>query len=104
MLTLAEVKDLLGKAEAERGELTYEQKLALEHARRFAKVKPEDVPKIRDELKAIPKIDDAIAVRIIDLVPRHADDVKALMAKSRANLDESEVQKVLETVEKYVGA
>jgi DNA-directed RNA polymerase subunit F len=102
VVTLTEVKERLEKAEAERGELTYEQKLALEHARRFARFTPESLPKLMDELKQNPKIDHLMAVRIADMAPMHADDVRALFAKSRANLDESEVQKVLETVRRYL--
>lgn len=101
VVTLAEVKDLLEKAEADRGELTYEQKLALEHAKRFARHTPADVQKTMDELKQNPKIDTLTAVRIADLAPTHPDDVRAIFAKARANLDDAEVQKVLETVRKY---
>jgi len=38
LVTLAEVKAMLEKAQKDRAELTYEQKIALEHAKRFARV------------------------------------------------------------------
>ena len=102
MVTLVEVKAMLEKAEQDREELSYEQKLALEHARRFAKFSIDDVTKVQQELVAIEKIDPVMAIRIIDLAPVHADDLRALFAKSRVNLDEGEMQKVLDTVAKYV--
>lgn len=104
MSTLAEVKELLEKAEGDRGELSYEQKLALEHARRFARMSAESAKKLIEELLQNPKIDHANAVRVADMCPSHADDVRALFAKTRANLDESEIQKVLESVLKYASA
>jgi len=101
VVTLTEVKEMLEKAEADRGELSYEQKLALEHARRFARFTPENLEKLIAELKQNPKIDGLMAVRVADMAPAHADDVRALFAKARTNLDESEVQKVIETVRRY---
>jgi len=102
--TLTDVKEMLEKAEAERGELTYEQKLALEHARRFARFTPENLQKLIAELKQNPKVDHLMAVRVADMAPTHIDDVRALFAKARTNLDESEVQKVLETVRRYLAS
>lgn len=100
-VTLTEVKEMLEKAEAERGELTYEQKLALEHAKRFSKFTSGNLKKLLEELEANPKIDRTLAIRIADLAPAHADDVRAITAKTRVNLDDGEVQKVLESVLKY---
>lgn len=104
LVALAEVKELLEKAEADRGELSYEQKLALEHARRFAQFTPENLKKLVAEIVANPKIDAASAARIADLAPSHPDDLRALFAKSRTNFDESELQKILESVQKYLSA
>lgn len=100
-VTLTEVRDLLEKAQTERGELTYEQKLALEHAKKFAKYDADGLKKVVAELQENPKVDAVMAVRLVDLSPTAADDVRALFAKSRANLSDPEVQKILETVAKY---
>jgi DNA-directed RNA polymerase subunit F len=101
-VTLAEVKEMLEKAEESREELSYEQKLAVEHARRFARFSAKDSQSLIKDLKAIDKVDPVMAIRIVDLAPTHEDDIKALFAKSRINLDASDVQKVLETVAKYL--
>ena len=104
LVTLTEVKDMLEKAEQERGELTYEQKLALEHARRFARYTAENLKKLIEDLRQNPKIDYAMAVRLADIAPNHPDDVRAVFAKARGNLDDAEVQKVLEAIRKYATA
>lgn len=104
LVPLADVKELLEKAEAARGELSYEQKLALEHARRFAKLSAEKATTLVQELMQNPKIEYGMAVRVADLAPTNIDDVRALFSKSRANLDEAEIQKILESVSKYTRA
>lgn len=103
-VSLAEIKEMLEKAEGERGELSYEQKLSLEHSRKFARFSGPDAKKLLAELTANSKIDHTMAIRILDLAPRHVDDLRALLAKTRVNLDEGELQKVLESVAKYAAA
>lgn len=101
VVTLAEVKEMLEKAETERGELTYEQKLALEHARRFAKYTVKGVNELMADLRTNQKVDALMAVRLADVAPTHADDVRAAFAKARVTLDDGGVQKILEAVKKY---
>lgn len=101
---LADVKELLEKAEASRGELTYEQKLALEHARRFARFSSANAKKLIDELMQNPKVDLLNAIRVADVAPAHADDLRAVFSKARVTLDDSEIQKILESVQKYASA
>lgn len=102
LVTLSEVKALLEKAEEDRGELTYEQKLALEHARKFARFTLDEQSKLLKELEEIEGVEHEHAVRVVDFAPTHADDVRAIFAKLRVNLDDAHVQKILETVAKYV--
>lgn len=104
VVPLAEVKELLEKAEASRGELTYEQKLALEHARRFARFTAARAKQLIDELMQNPKVDLVNAIRVADISPAHPDDVRAVFSKARVTLDDSEIQKILESVQKYASA
>ncbi|HLE48019.1 MAG TPA: RNA polymerase Rpb4 family protein [Candidatus Thermoplasmatota archaeon] len=104
VVPLADVKELLEKAEAGRGELTYEQKLALEHARRFARFTASSAKQLLDELMQNPKVDLVNAIRVADLSPSHPDDVRAVFSKARVTLDEAEIQKILESVLKYASA
>ena len=104
LVTLAEVKELLEEAERARGELSYEQKLALEHARSFAirltaAQSRELVERVR---KASDKVSEGHAVKIADLLPTHADDVRVIFAKERFQLEKDEIDKILETVQAYL--
>jgi DNA-directed RNA polymerase subunit F len=99
MVSLADVKMMLIQAQQEREELTYEQKLALEHSLRFARVDPESARAIIADLrKEIPEITETYAFKVADLCPVERDDVKALFAKSRITIGEDQVDKVIEIV------
>lgn len=104
LITLAEVKELLEGAERTRGELTYEQKLALEHARAFAvRVAGEKAREMVERLRKLsPKVTEAHAVKVADLLPTHPDDVRVIFAKERFQLEKDEIDKILETVQSYL--
>ena len=53
-VSLSEVKSILKKIEKERGEMLYEQKIALEHAHKFAKM---PVKKTTDLVKELSKLE-----------------------------------------------
>ena len=99
--TLTEVKDILLAREKD-GELTGEQRLALEHSQKFAKVDSKKSKKLVKELMELGFVSDLNAVKIADIMPDHPDDIRALFAKERANLDKKDIEKILSIVEKYL--
>lgn len=100
LVSLAEVKAMLEKAQTDRAELTYEQKIALEHARRFARVDAKTAKKIADAITvAMPGIEEKFSIRVADLLPQHPDDVRAIFQKSRHDLGEAEIAKVIAIVD-----
>ena len=98
-ISLTEVKNLLEKEEKNR-ELTYEQKLALEHAKHFAKLGITKAKKMVSELLELERISEPFAYKIIDILPSHPEEVRAIFAKERFTLEDSEVKKILKIVEK----
>ncbi len=105
LVSLAEVKTMLEKAQTERAELTYEQKIALEHAKRFARVNATVAKKIVAQISAaMPGVEDKFAVRVADLLPQHADDVRAIFQKSRHDLTEGDIAKVIAVVDEHYTA
>src|SRR5688572_20241580 len=102
LVSLAEVKQMLEKAQDEREELTYEQKIALEHARRFARLDVKTVEKLVPDLrKATPEAEDKYLFRLADLLPVHADDVRSIFQKARTELEDAEIEKVIAAVDKH---
>jgi DNA-directed RNA polymerase subunit F len=99
--TLAEVKEiLLGRQEEQ--ELTAEQKLALEHCQKFSRLDTKKVRKLVKELGELGFVTEANAVKLADVMPTHADDVRVIFAKERANLEKKDIEKILSVVEKYL--
>lgn len=104
-VTLSEVKALLEREQQSRGpeNLTYEQKLALDHAEHFAKLPPERAQELVDKLLALGgRVNEYYAYRLADLLPSHADDVRAIFARDRSVPDNDEIEKVLAAVRDYL--
>ena len=103
LLTLSEVKEILVREQSSREELSYEQKLALDHADHFVKLTPEKAKELAEKLLAIGgRINEYYAYRFADLLPTHGDDVKAVFARERSAPDEAEIEKVLAAVRDYI--
>jgi DNA-directed RNA polymerase subunit F len=100
-VSLSEVKNILKKVEKEREELLYEQKIALEHARKFVKLNVKKNNDMVRELSNLDFIQEIHAYKIADILPTSEDDVKTIFAKERITLDENETKKILEIVKKH---
>jgi DNA-directed RNA polymerase subunit F len=100
-VTLAEVKNILKKVSKDRKEMLYEQKIALEHATKFAKLPVKKTEDLIKELRKLEFISELHAYKIADLVPQNEDDVKTIFAKERITLGENDIKKILEIVGKY---
>jgi DNA-directed RNA polymerase subunit F len=99
-LTLAEVKKILENAQKER-ELSYEQKLALEHAQKFSKLSVSKAKDLIEDLQKLERITDPLIYKIADLLPSELEDLKALFAKERFTLSNEELNTILGLVKKY---
>lgn len=97
---LARVKDLLTE-ETTRRTLPREALLAQQHAEAFARLSAEDTDKIIAELKTLPYVDTALAVKIADILPQFPEEVRLLFAKERVLLDEAQLTRLLEIVAQY---
>lgn len=100
-VSLSEVKNILKKIEKERKELLYEQKVALEHANKFAKLPAKKTEDLIKELMELGFLQEMHAYKIADILPQNDDDVKTIFAKERTTLSEGNIKKILEIVKKY---
>ena len=100
-ITLPEARKMLEKAAEER-ELTYEQNLALQHAQQFANIDPEKAKKMKEDLLQIEGVDEYYATKIVDMLPTHSDDVRAIFSTDRIVLQLSQMEDILEIVRKYI--
>ncbi len=112
VMTLAEAKDILtalkrsgaGKKTEEgeeEEEIRYERRKAHEHTTKFAKLGAGKSRTLINELLRLEKMKEEIAVRIADLMPKSANEVRAIYAKERFTLTEADLEKILDLVTKY---
>jgi DNA-directed RNA polymerase subunit F len=106
-LTVSEAKELLSEVEAERAldedrELRFELARAVEHVNRFAVLEPEEAQEFVDELLALESIsDEAVAYKIVDLLPRTRTELRAVFAQERYALSGDELDEILDVVAQY---
>jgi DNA-directed RNA polymerase subunit F len=101
LISLAEVKNILKKISKERTELIYEQKIALEHAEKFAKLSAKQTKDLITELQKLDHVEEIHAYKIADILPNTEDDVKAIFSKERYTPNDKEIKNILETVKKH---
>ena len=96
-ITLSDVKNILAKRKKE-GELSYEQKSALDYSSEFGTTKVTSARKMVKELEAIEGIDTQTAVMIADIKPKDKDDLRVIMEKKRFTMSDNDIKKVLDIV------
>jgi DNA-directed RNA polymerase subunit F len=101
IVTLPEVKNILKKIEKERKELIYEQRIALEHAHKFAKISVKQTKDLIKDLMKLENIREIHAHKIAEILPVTEDDVKAIFAKERFTPSESGIKDILKIIGKY---
>jgi DNA-directed RNA polymerase subunit F len=97
---LARVKELLTD-EASHRTLPREAGLALQHAEQFARLTPEATDKLIAELRTLPFVDAAVAVKIADFLPQFPEEIRLLFAKERVVLDEAQITRLLEILAQH---
>ena len=101
-VTIAEVSEILSQVKEE--ELGFEQSKTLGYANKFLKLSKEDSDEMMKEIMENDKIGRSKAVKIVDLMPKHPDEVKVIFAKETFSLDDKEISNVLDIVKKYAKA
>ncbi|AFL94494.1 DNA-directed RNA polymerase subunit F [Thermococcus cleftensis] len=107
-LTIAETKELLERRKAEGMEenpeepMFYEARVSLEHAERFAKLKPEQALELKGKLMELfDWIDERLAVKIIDLMPEDYFDIRVIFAKEDYMPSPEEAAEIVKLLDDY---
>lgn len=99
-VTLAEVLEILEK-QKKRGELDYGQRLTYDYAQKFAKLDAKKARELVNELLKLGNIREHQAIALVDLMPETKEDIQLIFAKERTRLEEADIQKLLELINKY---
>ena len=111
-LDFATVRDMLLDAQGRRGQLSYEQKAALQHAewaasdaRNGFKTDPEVFNQLKDALGEVATLSTLphLAAKLAELMPLYSNDVKAVLASERKTIPDDEITAVLEIVRQHIG-
>jgi DNA-directed RNA polymerase subunit F len=105
-LTVSETKAILQDLEVERAaeerDMHYVLARSIEHANRFAILDAEESAELVDELMELEKVDEKTAYKIVDLLPRDRDELRAVYAKERYGLSGEELDEILGVLAQYV--
>ena len=101
LASLVEVKNLLTKDEKD-NELTYEKRLALEHAKQFVILNSTQTNKLITKLLKMERVSDQLAFKIAELLPQHPEEVRPIFAKERFTLEENEIKEIIELVKEFL--
>ena len=111
-IDFAKVRDLLESAQERRGDLTYEQVAALQHAQWAAsdnrngyKTSSEVFETLKAALSEHEKLKQYpdLAAKIAELIPMYPEDVKAVLVSKRISNADSEINEILDVVRQHVG-
>lgn len=101
IVLISEVKEMLHKLSKER-ELSREQKIALEHSERIAKLPAKKARELVSKLMEIGRINEKQACKIADLLPKEKEEVVAIFAKETYMPSDEEIEKILELIREYI--
>ena len=99
-IPLSTVRKILRKQNKET--MTYEQKMALEHAEEFTKLNESEGNKLITDLKALnmSKLKEELIVKIADVAPKNKDELKLILSASKISFKDEEMQQVLDVIGK----
>jgi len=110
-IDFATVRDLLDAANERRGELSYEQMMALQHAtwasstnRGGVKTDPKVFTSLFSTLMENDKLAENpdICAKIAELTPMDVSGVRVIIASKRVAMDTSEIEEVIDIVKQHV--
>jgi len=100
-IDLTKVKGIL-KSKTKK-EMSYEQKLAFDNAKEFAKLTDKKALDLIKELRGLEvnKLTDDLIMKIVDIMPSNIDELKLLLVPSKAAFKKEELDSLLNVVKKY---
>ena len=107
----ASVRDALQDANERRGFMSYEQKLALQHAewaasdqRNGHKTDSKVYKVLYNSLMEIDKLESHpdICAKIAEMMPMSVEEVRSILASKRVPMDGDEIELIVETVRKQI--
>lgn len=93
MVSIEEVIQVLEDSKGS-ADLTYEQQLALQHAKKFAVTKAKS-EKIGKSLKELGILEEKSIIKILEIMPKNAMTLRQILMQERRTFSDEEVNKIL---------
>ncbi|MDY6780243.1 MAG: RNA polymerase Rpb4 family protein, partial [Halobacteria archaeon] len=74
---------------------------SIDHVNELAALDADEAEEMLDELLELEQVDDFVAHKVVDLLPRNRDELRSIYAKERYSLDSDELDEILNIVAKY---
>ena len=78
IISNSEAKEIMVKRK-KKGNLGYEQKLSIEHLKKFMKIEPSKIKILIKELSDIIRMGPETLVQIVNIMPKNADELEAVL-------------------------
>jgi DNA-directed RNA polymerase subunit F len=95
VVPLCEVSKMLEERQKE-GELGFEQKATLDYAQKYSHVSVEKAHELMAKIVGLQFASEAMAVKLIDLLPKTEDEVKLIFQQEKRDLTSAQVKQVLD--------
>jgi len=100
-ITIPEALKLLEETLSKFGISEIEVSDILTYLRKFSKVNPEDAKKIVDELVTKFGIARMTAIQIVNIMPRHVEELRTILGLEKREFSDEELQEMLSIIDKY---
>ena len=102
-MTAVEVKETLEKIKAKEGELNYRAGKTFEYLEQFAKLGPKKAKELYEKLQklAIPRVKEQHIVKLIDVMPKTAKDVKTVLQGYAVTVTNDNLDKIASTIAEF---
>jgi len=102
-LSMFELKEILQKNQKQK-ELNFRANKTLEYLQEFVHMKKDVYQEFKDKLHKlnIPRLKDEHIVKIIDVVPRSAEEVKSLLSGYTVSVSNENLKKIVDVVNSCV--
>ncbi len=94
-LTIAETKEILENIAKDR-EINEFQKDVLNYVKTMSKTKPDEAKEMVKKLMKLDFVNEKMAVKLVDIMPINAEQVRSIFYKEKKDLSEEQIIKILE--------
>ncbi len=97
-ISIPEVKQLLIARAKDGDELSYMQRIALEHAQLVTKISAESAKSLIEELMEKFRLSDKAALTLANFMPNTIDEIRQLLGKEIVTMETETVEEILESL------